>query len=57
MPTYQYACIECDEDLEITRGFDDPEEIPECQMGHRMNRVYNTFGIQFKGGGFYSTGG
>jgi len=55
MPIYQYCCIECDEDVEITRGFNDPEEIPECQLGHRMNRVYTAPGVQFKGSGFYKT--
>ena len=57
MPIYQYCCIECDEDIEITRGFYDPESIPTCSGGHQMKRAYSTFGIQFKGGGFYSTGG
>lgn len=57
MPIYQYSCVECDEDKEITRGFNDPESIPSCSNGHTMIRVFNTFGIQFKGGGFYSTGG
>jgi putative FmdB family regulatory protein len=57
IPIYEYSCIECDEDIEITRGFNDPENIPTCSEGHLMKRAYNTFGIQFKGGGFYSTGG
>ena len=57
MPTYEYSCIQCDEDKEVVRGFNDSEVIPFCNEGHLMVRVYNTFGIQFKGGGFYSTGG
>jgi len=57
MPTYEYACIECDESQEVVRGFNDPEVTPVCSREHTMVRVFNTFGIQFKGGGFYSTGG
>lgn len=55
MPTYEYSCIQCDEDKEISRGFNDPEEIPMCQEGHRMVRVYHAVGVQFKGSGFYKT--
>jgi hypothetical protein len=55
MPIYEYACIECDEDKEISRGFNDPEEVPYCKEGHRMTRVYTPAGIQFKGSGFYKT--
>lgn len=55
MPTYEYSCIECDEDKEIVRGFNDPEITPMCKEGHRMIRVYGSFGIQFKGSGFYKT--
>jgi putative FmdB family regulatory protein len=58
MPTYDYACIECDTNKEVSRGFNDNEVIPPCpKCGYNMTRVWNTPGIQFKGGGFYSTGG
>jgi putative FmdB family regulatory protein len=58
MPTYDYACIECDETLEVVRGYHDRESIPPCpKCGYGMARVYNAPGIQFKGSGFYSTGG
>lgn len=58
MPTYEYACIECDKKQEITRGFNDEEVLPECpSCESRMVRVFNTFGIHFNGPGFYSTGG
>jgi putative FmdB family regulatory protein len=56
MPTYEYACIECDKSEEISRGFNDPESIPPCpSCGYSMTRVYNPVGIQFKGSGFYKT--
>jgi putative FmdB family regulatory protein len=58
MPIYEYACVECDKSDEITRGFHDPEVIPPCPLcGYKMARVYQSPGVQFKGTGFYSTGG
>jgi putative FmdB family regulatory protein len=58
MPKYEYACIECNQKQEIIRGFNDPETVPPCPTcGYIMIRVYNAPGIQFKGSGFYSTGG
>ena len=56
MPTYEYACIECDIKIEITRGIKDVEVKPPCSScGYSMTKVYNTFGINLKGPGFYST--
>jgi len=56
MPTYEYACIECDESLDVVRGFNDPENVPPCSTcGYKMTRVYSPAGIQFKGSGFYKT--
>jgi putative FmdB family regulatory protein len=58
VPVYEYACIQCDEDYEKERSIHDP--VPEyfCdKCGYALQRVYNSFGLQFKGGGFYSTDG
>lgn len=56
MPTYEYACIECETKEEVTRGIKDEEKIPPCpNCGYRMAKVYSTFGINLKGSGFYST--
>jgi putative FmdB family regulatory protein len=56
MPTYEYACIECDKSEEVTRGFHDPETIPPCPIcGYSMVKVYHAPGVQFKGSGFYKT--
>jgi len=56
MPVYDYACIECDTNEEVTRGFNDPETVPPCsKCGYNMARVYNAPGIKFKGSGFYKT--
>ncbi|RZU50353.1 putative FmdB family regulatory protein [Krasilnikovia cinnamomea] len=53
MPTYQYACTECGEQLEAVQSFSDPAltECPACQG--RLRKVFNSVGIVFKGSGFY----
>jgi putative FmdB family regulatory protein len=55
MPTYQYRCTNCDEDLEVVQSFsDDPlTECPTC--GGRLRKVFSPVGIVFKGTGFYKT--
>ncbi len=55
MPTYQYACTECDERLEVVQKFsDDPlTECPSCQG--RLRKLFSAVGIVFKGSGFYRT--
>jgi putative FmdB family regulatory protein len=56
MPTYEYGCMTCDISQEVSRGFNDPENIPSCLVcGYAMARVYNAPGVQFKGSGFYKT--
>lgn len=58
MPRYEYACMECDFGIEVVKPFSEADSIQICEKcGHAMNKVYGTFGIHFKGGGFYSTGG
>ena len=53
MPTYQYACTECGEQLEAVQSFSDPAltECPNCQG--KLRKVFNSVGIVFKGSGFY----
>jgi putative FmdB family regulatory protein len=55
VPTYQYACTECGEQLEAVQSFSDPAltECPACQG--RLRKVFNSVGIVFKGSGFYRT--
>lgn len=55
VPTYQYACTECGEELEAQQAFtDDPLTVcPNC--GGRLRKVYNAVGVVFKGSGFYRT--
>lgn len=53
MPTYQYACTQCGEQLEAVQSFSDPAltECPNC--AGKLRKVFNSVGIVFKGSGFY----
>ena len=55
MPTYQYACTECGEQLEVVQKFsDNPLTVcPGCEG--RLRKVFSPVGIVFKGSGFYRT--
>ena len=55
MPTYEYRCKECGEDLEVVQAFtDDPmTECPNCHGA--LRKVFGNIGITFKGSGFYKT--
>ena len=55
MPTYQYACTECGEQLEVVQKFtDDPLTVcPACSG--KLRKVFSAVGIVFKGSGFYRT--
>jgi putative FmdB family regulatory protein len=53
VPTYQYACTECGEQIERVQSFSDPAltECPACSG--KLRKVFNSVGIVFKGSGFY----
>lgn len=55
MPTYEYRCRECGEDLEVVQSFnDDPlTECPSCSGP--LRKLFGSVGIAFKGTGFYKT--
>jgi putative FmdB family regulatory protein len=55
VPTYQYACTECGDQLEVVQKFsDDPLTVcPACEG--RLRKVFSPVGIVFKGSGFYRT--
>jgi putative FmdB family regulatory protein len=55
VPTYQYACTECGEQLEVVQKFsDDPLTVHDA-CGGRLRKVFSPVGIVFKGSGFYRT--
>ncbi|MGI8448021.1 MAG: FmdB family zinc ribbon protein [Streptosporangiaceae bacterium] len=55
MPTYQYTCTDCGEQVEVVQKFtDDPLAVcPAC--GGKLRKVFSPVGIVFKGSGFYRT--
>ncbi|MCS7479957.1 FmdB family zinc ribbon protein [Umezawaea endophytica] len=55
MPTYQYACTECDHRFDAVQSFTDSalSECPECHG--RLRKLYGNVGVVFKGSGFYRT--
>ena len=54
MPTYQYRCTECGEDLEAVQKFSDPA-LTTCPTCGQLRKVFNAVGVVFKGSGFYRT--
>ena len=55
MPTYQYACRDCDHRFEAVQSFSDGSltECPAC--AGKLRKVFSSVGIVFKGSGFYRT--
>ena len=53
MPTYQYSCTECGEQIEAVQKFTD-EPLQICSAcGGKLRKVFSPVGIVFKGSGFY----
>lgn len=55
MPTYSYACTECDNKFDIVQSFSDDAltTCPACSG--KLRKLFNSVGIVFKGSGFYRT--
>ena len=55
MPTYQYACTACGDNIEVVQSFTDAAltECPAC--GGALRKVFSAVGVVFKGSGFYKT--
>lgn len=55
MPTYQYACTDCGQRLEMVQAFRD-EPLTQCvDCEGRLRKVFSPVGVVFKGSGFYCT--
>ena len=48
MPTYQYRCTACGNDLEAVQSFSDAAltECPSC--GGRLRKIFSSVGLVFK---------
>ena len=55
MPTYQYRCTDCSNEIEAVQKFtDDPlTDCPACYGD--LRKVFSAVGVVFKGSGFYAT--
>ena len=55
MPTYEYACKNCGETIEVFQSFSDKPLKKHKECGGQLQKVFHARGIVFKGGGFYAT--
>ncbi|TLH57145.1 FmdB family zinc ribbon protein [Mycolicibacterium neoaurum] len=55
MPTYSYACTECDNRFDVVQAFSDDAltACPKCNG--RLRKLFGKVGVVFKGSGFYRT--
>ena len=55
MPTYSYACTQCDNKFDMVQAFSDDAltECPQCEG--RLRKLFGKVGVVFKGSGFYRT--
>ncbi|CDO90609.1 FmdB family transcriptional regulator [Mycobacterium triplex] len=55
MPTYSYACTECDNRFDVVQAFTD-DTLTTCEKcSGRLRKLFNSVGVVFKGSGFYRT--
>jgi putative FmdB family regulatory protein len=55
VPTYSYACTECDNRFDVVQAFTD-DALTTCEKcSGRLRKLFNSVGVVFKGSGFYRT--
>jgi putative FmdB family regulatory protein len=55
VPTYSYACTECDNRFDAVQAFTD-DALTTCpQCSGRLRKLFGSVGVVFKGSGFYRT--
>ena len=53
MPTYEYRCKTCGQELEVVQSFTE-DALTTCEAcGGQLRKVFGNVGIAFKGSGFY----
>ena len=53
MPTYSYACTECDNRFDKVQAFTE-DALTTCdKCSGRLRKLFNSVGVVFKGSGFY----
>ncbi|MCL1898303.1 MAG: FmdB family transcriptional regulator [Micrococcales bacterium] len=55
MPTYSYACKQCDHQFDQVQNFHEPAltDCPQC--AGQLRKLFGSVGVVFKGSGFYRT--
>ena len=53
MPTYSYACTECDDRFDAVQAFSE-NALTTCEKcSGRLRKLFGSVGVVFKGSGFY----
>jgi putative FmdB family regulatory protein len=53
VPTYSYACTECDNRFDAVQAFSD-DALTTCEKcAGRLRKLFGSVGVVFKGSGFY----
>ncbi|MGH8949543.1 MAG: FmdB family zinc ribbon protein [Acidimicrobiia bacterium] len=55
MPTYEYTCKRCGENIEVFQSFSEKPLRMHQECGGELKKVFHARGVVFKGSGFYST--
>jgi putative FmdB family regulatory protein len=55
MPTYDYRCAKCGDDLEVYQTFSEAPLTRHKGCGGKLSKVLSPAGIVLKGSGFYKT--
>ena len=55
MPTYDYRCAKCGEDIEVYQTFAEAPLTKHKGCGGKLSKVLSPAGIVLKGSGFYKT--
>lgn len=55
MARYDYRCTDCDTIFEVEHPMGEHPEVTCPSCGKPAEQVFNTYGIEFKGSGYYNT--
>lgn len=55
MPTYEYVCKSCGENIEVFQSFSARPLVKHDACGGDLKKVFHARGVVFKGSGFYKT--
>jgi putative FmdB family regulatory protein len=55
VPTYSYACTDCDDRFDTVQAFTDDSLTTCAKCSGRLRKLFHSVGVVFKGTGFYRT--